>query len=212
MFKGVIFDLDGVIVSTDHYHYHAWKKLADREDIEFDEVINHRLRGVSRRESLEIILEKASKKYAEPEIDEMMTFKNDIYKDSLVQLSPKDILPGVIELITFLKENKIAVAIGSSSKNTKSILKFIGLSDTFSVIIDGLMIKNSKPDPEVFLKAADELHIDPSECIVIEDAFAGIDAAKKANMFAVAVSDALKSKNADFYASNILDVKKLFNQ
>jgi len=209
-YKGVIFDLDGVIVSTDRFHYNAWSALAKREGIPFSEEINHRLRGVSRRESLDIILEKSKKKYTEPQIQEMMTFKNDLYRDSLKELTKEDILPGVMDLIAFLRSENILIAIGSSSKNTKTILKFIGLEHSFDAIVDGNDIAKSKPDPEVFLKAGKKLRLKVKNCIVIEDAIAGIQAAKRAGMFAVAVSDALKSEEADFYASDILDIKTLF--
>jgi len=209
-YKGVIFDLDGVIVSTDRYHFSAWKALATREEIDFTEEDNHRLRGVSRSESLEIILEKASRTYTSSEKHEMLEYKNIRYVASLSQLSPRDILPGVIDLIQFLKEKDVQIAIGSSSKNTKTILKQIGMIDLFDAIIDGNDIHFSKPHPEVFLKAALQLGLDPVECIVIEDALAGINAAKSAQMFAVAVSDALKAKNADMYAKQLSSVKELF--
>ena len=143
MIKGIIFDLDGVIVSTDKYHYAAWKQLADRENIFFDEQINNRLRGVSRRESLNIILERASKQYSEAEINEMLEYKNQIYRASLVNITPKDILPGVKELLNYLTINGIKKAIGSSSKNTMLILERIGLSDCFDVIVDGTMISHT---------------------------------------------------------------------
>jgi beta-phosphoglucomutase len=210
-FKCVIFDLDGVIVSTDQFHFLAWKALADREGIEFNQEINNRLRGVSRPESLEIILEKSKKKYSAIEKKEMTDYKNQRYVISLSQLGPKDILPEVIDLIHFLNENDILIAIGSSSKNTKTILKQIGLLDAFDTIVDGNDITHSKPHPEVFLKAAEKLSINPKDCIVVEDALAGINAAKSAGMFAVAVSDALKATNADMKATELSQMKTLFS-
>jgi len=210
-FKCVIFDLDGVIVSTDQFHFLAWKALADREGIEFNQEINNRLRGVSRPESLEIILEKSKKKYSAIEKKEMTDYKNQRYVISLSQLGPKDILPEVIDLIHFLNENDILIAIGSSSKNTKTILKQIGLLDAFDTIVDGNDITHSKPHPEVFLKAAEKLSINPIDCIVVEDALAGINAAKSAGMFAVAVSDALKATNADMKATQLSQMKTLFS-
>ena len=210
-FKCVIFDLDGVIVSTDQFHFLAWKALADREGIEFNQEINNRLRGVSRPESLEIILEKSKKKYSAIEKKEMTDYKNQRYVISLSQLGPKDILPEVIDLIHFLNENDILIAIGSSSKNTKTILKQIGLLDAFDTIVDGNDITHSKPHPEVFLKAAEKLSINPIDCIVVEDALAGINAAKSAGMFAVAVSDALKATNADMKATELSQMKTLFS-
>ncbi|MGD9909010.1 MAG: beta-phosphoglucomutase [Candidatus Izemoplasmatales bacterium] len=209
-YRGVIFDLDGVIVSTDLFHYQAWSKLAEREGIFFNREINHRLRGVSRKESLEIILEQSKKTYSEDEKEEMMTFKNDIYKESLSALSEKDILPGILDFLDYLEEKGIKKAIGSSSKNTRAILNYIGLTFRFDAIVDGTMITNSKPDPEVFTKAGIALNVIPRECLVIEDAVAGIEAAKRAQMSAVAVSDALKCKIADYYVTDLNELKQLF--
>ena len=162
MKKAVIFDLDGVIVSTDGFHYRAWKAMADNEGIYFDETINNRLRGVSRMESLEIILERATKTYTAEEKEAMATAKNDIYRESLVQLTPDDILPGVMDMLTTLRGMGVKLAIGSSSKNTPVILKQIGLGDYFDAVADGNQIKNSQPDPEVLLLAAKLLGIDPA--------------------------------------------------
>ena len=209
MIKGIIFDLDGVIVSTDKYHYLAWKKLADREGIYFDEKINNRLRGVSRRESLNIILEKSNKIYREEEILAMLDFKNNIYRSSLINLTPQDILPGVVELLDYLDAKGIKKAIGSSSKNTMYILERIGLTAHFNVIIDGTMITKTKPNPEVFSKAQKQLELEPQECLVVEDAIAGVEAAHNANIKACAVGDAALKQVGDFNLKNILDVKEI---
>ena len=206
MKKAVIFDLDGVIVSTDGFHYRAWKAMADNEGIYFDETINNRLRGVSRMESLEIILERATKTYTAEEKEAMATAKNDIYRESLVQLTPDDILPGVMDMLTTLRGMGVKLAIGSSSKNTPVILKQIGLGDYFDAVADGNQIKNSKRDPEVFLLAAKLLGIDPAECVVVEDAYAGIDAAKAGGMKAVGVGDASKYEKADVTGATMADV------
>ncbi len=206
MKKAVIFDLDGVIVSTDGFHYRAWKAMADNEGIYFDETINNRLRGVSRMESLEIILERATKTYTPEEKEAMATAKNDIYRESLVQLTPEDILPGVMDMLTTLRGMGVKLAIGSSSKNTPVILKQIGLGDYFDAVADGNQIKNSKPDPEVFLLAAKLLGIDPADCVVVEDAYAGIDAAKAGGMKAVGVGDASKYEKADVTGATMADV------
>lgn len=203
MIRGIIFDLDGVIVSTDKYHYEAWKSLADKENIYFDEEINNNLRGVSRRESLNIILKNSNKTYTESEIDEMLTYKNDIYKASLINISPKDILPGILDLLDFLDKKNIKTAIGSSSKNAKIILERISLLDRFDVIIDGSVITNTKPDPEVFIKAHVALGLTTKECLVVEDAIAGVEAAHRANIRAVAVGDAAKNKVGDYNILNI---------
>lgn len=202
MIKAVIFDLDGVIVSTDDCHYEAWKKMADEEGIYFDRIINNRLRGVSRMESLEIVLEKAEKEYSEEEKLQLAECKNGYYKEFITKLTPSDILPGAMETLDELKANGIKVAIGSSSKNTPIILKQIGLSDYFDAVSDGNNITNSKPDPEVFLKAADMLGIPYAECMIVEDADAGIEAGKSAGMKTVSVHGA---KGADIEIADLSD-------
>ena len=194
MIKAVIFDLDGVIVSTDECHYKAWKKMADEEDIYFDKEINNRLRGVSRADSLEIILERAEKEYSELEKEQMSERKNNYYKEFIAGLTPDDILPGAMKTLEELKSNGIKIAIGSSSKNTPIILKQIGLDNYFDAVSDGNNISKSKPDPEVFLKAADMLGIPYTECAIVEDADAGVEAGKRAEMKTVAVHGA---KEAD---------------
>ena len=209
MIKAVIFDLDGVIVSTDELHYLAWKHIADQEDIEFTKTINHRLRGVSRMDSLEIILENAKKTYSKQEKEALATKKNNYYIELLSSLSPKDILPNVFELLNRLKDKGIKIAIGSSSKNAKAILKQIKLNDIFDVVADGNDIKHSKPAPDVFLVAAKKLGINPKHCVVVEDAVVGIEAAKAANMTAVAVFDAKKSNLADYKFDDIRDILTL---
>ena len=206
MKRAIIFDLDGVIVSTDGFHYKAWKAMADKEGIYFDETINNRLRGVSRMESLAIILERASKAYTDEEKNAMATAKNEIYRESLSQLTPDDILPGVMDMLTALRAKGLKLAIGSSSKNTPVILKQIGLGDYFDAVADGNQIKNSKPDPEVFLLAAELLGIPPQDCVVVEDAYAGIDAAKAGGMKAVGVGDASKYEKSDITGATMADI------
>ena len=197
MIKAVIFDLDGVIVSTDDCHYEAWKKMADEEGIYFDKTINNRLRGVSRMESLEIVLERAEKEYSEEEKTALAERKNGYYKEFITKLTPNDILPGAMNTLDELKANGIKVAIGSSSKNTPVILKQIGLDNYFDAVSDGNNITNSKPDPEVFFKAADMLGIPYAECMIVEDADAGIEAGKSAGMKTVSVHGA-KGANIEF--------------
>ena len=201
--EAVIFDLDGVIVTTDDYHYEAWKKIADQENIYFDREINERLRGVSRMESLDIILEKSSKIYNEEEKIELATRKNDYYKNLLENLTKEDILPGILESLNFLENKKIKTAIGSSSKNTIFILNKIGLIDKFDAIVDGTMIKNSKPDPEVFLQAAEKIGIKVEKCLVVEDADAGVEAGKRAGMIVLGVGSAKNNENADYKSENM---------
>ena len=206
MIKAVIFDLDGVIVSTDEFHYQGWQKLADEEGIYFDRAINERLRGVSRFESLEIMLEKARKDYRPKEKKVMAERKNSYYRDLLNTLSPADILPGAMELVKGLKKAGIKVAIGSSSKNTPFILEKIGLAEVFDAVSDGNEIKRSKPDPEVFLLAAVKMHISPDQCLVVEDADAGVEAAINAGMKCLAVGSARANPKAHLRANNLNEI------
>ena len=204
--RAVIFDLDGVIVSTDNCHYLAWEKLAQEEGIYFDRKINDRLRGVSRMASLEIVLERAKKSYSQEEKIEMAERKNNYYKELIKELTPDDILPGAMENLKELKMNGIKIAIGSSSKNTPIILNQIGLKDYFDAISDGNNITHSKPDPEVFLKAAEMLNIKPENCVIVEDADAGIEAGKNAGMKTISVNGA---NGADLMLENLEKVSIL---
>ena len=198
--KAVIFDLDGVIVSTDECHYRAWKKTADEEGIYFDRKINDRLRGVSRMDSLEIVLERAERLYTDEEKVELAERKNNYYKEYIKKLTKDDILNGVNENLAELKAKGIKVAIGSSSKNTPDILKYIGLDNYFDAVSDGNNITKSKPDPEVFLKAADMLGVPYEKCLVVEDADSGIEAGKRAGMYTLAVNNA---KGADYSLADL---------
>lgn len=192
-YKGIIFDLDGVICHTDKYHYQAWKKLADRLGIYFDETINNRLRGVSRMESLNIILERADKTYTEQEKEAFATEKNEVYKELLKQMTPEELSLEVKDTLEELRNRGILLSIGSSSKNAGFILNRLGLGDFFDAVSDGNNISHSKPDPEVFLKAAEFLKLPASECLVVEDAEAGLLAAKNGGMDSAAIGDAVKS-------------------
>lgn len=196
MINAVIFDLDGVIVSTDDCRYKAWKRMADEEGIYFDKEINKRLRSVSRGESLEIIFERAEKEYSAMEKEHMSERKNNYYKAFITKLTKNDILPGAMKALEELKSNGIKIAIGSSSKNTPIILKRIGLDDYFDAVSDGKNISKSKPEPEIFVKASDMLGI-------VEDADAGVEAGKRAGMKTVAVHGA---KGADIELDNLENV------
>lgn len=196
--KGLIFDLDGVLVFTDKFHYQAWKTMADELGVYFDETINHRLRGVSRMDSLEIILER----YEGPDLslrekEKLAEKKNEIYRTLLESMTPDDVTKEVRDTLTKLREKGYKLAIGSSSKNAKFILEKVELKDDFDAISDGNNITKSKPDPEVFLKAAEYLGLPPKACMVVEDAEAGIEAAKKGGMYAAGIGEAAKSINAD---------------
>ncbi|MCR8644590.1 beta-phosphoglucomutase [Paenibacillus sp. N1-5-1-14] len=208
-FNAVIFDLDGVLVSTDDYHYKAWKQIADRLEIPFDETVNHQLRGVSRMESLHIILSHAEgRTFSEETRVELAEEKNRLYRQTLNQLSPTDILPGVIETLDGLEARGIAIAVGSSSKNAPFILDKIGLSERFAVIVDGNHITKSKPDPEVFLLAATKLECATANCLVVEDAIAGVVAGLRADMQVAAVGDASKSALATYRLGSIEELLK----
>ena len=192
--KAFIFDLDGVIVFTDKFHYQAWKKMADEMGIYFDETINNRLRGVSRSESLEIILER----YEGPALSkekkaELMESKNNTYRELLASMTPADVTEDVRRTLAELHNRGYKLALGSSSKNAKFILEKVQLLDAFDAISDGTNITKSKPDPEVFLKAAEFLKLPASECLVVEDAEAGLLAAKNGGMDSAAIGDAVKS-------------------
>jgi len=204
--KAVIFDLDGVIVSTDEFHFLAWKELADAEGIPFDRHDNERLRGVSRMESLDILLEKADRAYSEAEKEAMATRKNDIYRGLLVRLSPADILPGVHAVLEGLRERGVRSAIGSSSKNAGPILAAIGLANAFDTIVDGTHITRSKPDPEVFSLAGRQLGIVPEACLVVEDADAGVEAGVAAGMPVLAVGSARNHPKATLRAADLTGI------
>lgn len=189
--KAIIFDLDGVLVFTDHYHYLAWKKLADRLGIYFDEDINNRLRGVSRMASLEIILERDTGwELSLKEKTALAEEKNGYYRELLRQMTPDSVAPQVRETLSRLRGRGYRLAIGSSSKNTRTILERTNLLDAFDAVSDGNNITRSKPDPEVFLKAAQFLGVCPQACAVVEDARAGIDAALAGGMLAVGIGEA----------------------
>lgn len=193
MIRGVIFDLDGVVVTTDELHYRAWQRLADEEGIYFDRNINERLRGVSRMESLEILLERAPRRYSPEQKAALAERKNATYRESLRTLTPADALPGAHEIIAELRRRHIKTAVGSSSRNAPLILERTGLADAFNAVVDGNDITHSKPDPEVFLLAAQRLGLPPAECLVVEDAVAGIEAGRRAGMavFGIGTTESL---------------------
>lgn len=209
-YKAVIFDLDGVICHTDKYHYLAWKKLADEKiGVYFDEQINDRLRGVSRMESLEIILEKSDKPFTQEEKEQFAAEKNTAYTQFLAEMSPSDVSADVARTLDALRNNGIKMAIGSSSRNARIILKQIGLLDAFDVIVDGNMIKNSKPDPEVFLLAAELLGLEPRECLVVEDAAAGIESAVNGGFDVAGIGFAKTHADATHPIDSVEDILKL---
>lgn len=210
--KGIVFDLDGVIVHTDKFHYLAWKKLADREDIYFDDKINNRLRGVSRENSLKMILENSPKKYSESDFFEMLEYKNNAYKMLLSSLTSDDISREVYDTLVSLKQKGYKLAIGSSSKNAKYILEKVGLIDFFDAISDGTNISKSKPDPEVFLCASKFLGISSNCLAVVEDATSGIDAANSGGFLSVGIGDAFFYPKTKIRIKNFGQLDSIFEQ
>lgn len=207
MIKGIIFDLDGVLVSTDELHYKAWKKLADELGItEFSKEDNERQRGVSRMESLEVVLQKGSKTYSEEEKEALAERKNDYYKELLQELDKNAVLPGAFDTLADLRKRGLKIAVGSVSKNTPVILAKTGLADFIDKVSCGLDITKSKPDPEVFLVAAKKLELAPGECVVVEDSAAGIVAAKAAGMKSLGVGPYYQSLEAVYEARGLNEV------
>lgn len=209
-YKAVIFDLDGVICTTDEYHYQAWKKMADGMNIYFDRTINNRLRGVSRMESLEIILEQ----YHGPALSEerkveLATQKNDLYRESLHQMSPADLSEEVKTTLDALRAAGLKLTIGSSSKNTPFILGQLGLGNHFDAVSDGNNITRSKPDPEVFLKAAEMLGLAPSDCLVVEDAVSGAQAGHAGGFEVACVGDASQAGAGNYNLSAFGELKQI---
>lgn len=205
-YQAVIFDLDGVLCSTDEYHYQAWKQMADAIGVSFDRNINARLRGVSRMESLDIILESCPNRFSPAEKQELAEQKNEHYKELLKKLTPADVLPDVRTTLAILHNRKLKLAIGSSSKNTPFILQQTGLDRAFDAVSDGNNITHSKPDPEVFLKAAQMLCMPPEVCLVVEDAVAGVQAAHAGGMKAACVGDAARCKAGDYNLNSFAEL------
>jgi len=198
----VIFDLDGVITDTAEFHYRAWQRLADELGIPFDRHANEAFRGVARTDCLRMLL--AGRQV--DDFDALATRKNDYYVALLGSLTPADILPGAVELIGQLREAGVKVALGSASKNTWTVLRGLGLDEAFDAVVDGTMVSRSKPDPEVFLKAAEMLGIDPGRCLVVEDATAGIDAGKAAGILTLGIGPADRVGHADAIVPDLHDV------
>jgi beta-phosphoglucomutase len=209
--KAILFDLDGVVLSTHHYHYLAWKKLADELGISFTEADSERTRGVSRMESLEIVLEKyTGKPFTDEEKIAFATRKNDDYRVYLRQMTPADVADEVRDTLKELRLRGYRLAIGSSSRNARFILEQTEMTSYFDAIADGTDITKSKPDPEVFLKAAEFVDTAPANCAVVEDAFAGMEAAVGGGMLPVAIGSAVESPLAVHKLNTFSDLLKLF--
>ncbi|MBC1444790.1 beta-phosphoglucomutase [Listeria seeligeri] len=196
---GVIFDLDGVITDTAEYHYRAWKELAKRVGITIDREFNENLKGVSRMDSLEQILAYGGRlgDFNDEEKSEMADWKNELYKEMITDIKPTDILPGVVSFLDELKMAGVRTAVASASKNAETILEALKIRDRFDFVVDAAEIKNSKPDPEIFLKALELLELSADVCVGLEDAAAGIDSIKGAGIRAVGIGDAKILSHAD---------------
>jgi len=208
--KAFIFDLDGVIVDTAKYHYLAWKKIANELGIDFTHEHNELLKGVSRVRSLDIILELGNIEATQENKDQWLVQKNEDYLSYLVNMDESEILPGVLPVLKFLKENKQGIALGSASKNAKPILEKTGIMDYFDVVVDGNDVSNAKPDPEVFLQAAKLLNASNENSIVFEDSVAGIQAANIANMTSVGIGDKEVLNEAKYIFSDFTQIDTSF--
>ncbi|WP_417363088.1 beta-phosphoglucomutase [Galbibacter sp.] len=204
--KGFIFDLDGVIVDTAKFHFLAWRKLGENFNFQLTEAQNEQLKGVSRVDSLNKILNWAGVEISQEEFDRFAWSKNENYLTYVAQMTPEDILPGVKSTIEKLKSGSYPIALGSASKNAPGILQKVGLFDQFDVIIDGNSVSKAKPDPEVFLQAANQLGVAPKDCIVFEDAHAGITAANSAGMTSIALGDPGILSHADYVFNTFTEI------
>jgi len=211
--KACIFDLDGVIVDTAVYHYKAWRRLANQLGFDFTEEQNEELKGISRIESLKIILHWGGVTKSDEEMQELATLKNTWYVDMITKMTPDEILPGAKEFLELVRAKNYLTALGSASKNSETILNQIGLMHLFDALVDGNKVTKSKPDPEVFLVGAQELNVNPQECVVFEDAIAGVQAAKAGNMKAVGIGKADVLTEADIVVAglNEMTIEKLEN-
>lgn len=201
--KACLFDLDGVLVDTAVYHYQAWRRLANEMGFDFTEHQNEQLKGISRMDSLDKVLGWGGVEKSEDEKDELATKKNTWYVELISKMTPAEVLPGVFDFLTELKNNGFRAALGSASKNSAMILERTNLAHFFDAIVDGNMVSKSKPDPEVFLKGATLLDSKPDECVVFEDAEAGIEAGKRGGMKTIGIGKQEILSQADLVVSGI---------
>jgi beta-phosphoglucomutase len=199
--QGLIFDLDGVITDTAELHFRAWKRLADEEGIPFDRKANEALRGISRRESLKLVL--AGRKVSEEKAQELMDRKNRYYRQSLASLNAQDILPGALELLDAARQRGLALALASASKNAREVIDRLGIADRFDAIADGNTVAKAKPAPDLFLAAAKMLHQAPAACVVFEDATEGVAAAHAGGMRAVGIGPQERVGEAEMVVSGL---------
>jgi len=203
-YKAFIFDLDGVITDTAEFHFLAWKRLAEEEGIPFDRQVNERLRGVSRRKSLEIILN--GREFSEDKVEEMMSRKNSYYQEYIDTITPEDMLPGAKEILDELKSKDYKLAVGSASKNAKPVIENLKITDMFETISDGFSVENTKPAPDLFLHTAEKMGVEPVSCAVFEDAEAGIKAALAAGMTAIGIGPEERVGKAHYRYDQVKDV------
>lgn len=196
-FKAVIFDLDGVLTDTAHYHYLAWKQLAGSLDIPFDEAFNEELKGVDRMGSLELILARGNRTCSQEQKLELAHTKNLHYQQLIESMSPTDLLPGAMATLNAVRQADLMIGLASVSKNAFTVLDRLGITDWFDYVVDANTIKNGKPDPEIFLVAADNLAVEPKACLGIEDSVAGIRSIKSAGMFALGIGNPVILQEAD---------------
>lgn len=208
-YKGIIFDLDGVICSTDRYHYHAWKKIAELIDVDFDEKFNDRFRGVCREECLKMLLEKSGRKFSGEEKKELLKRKNDYYRQMLSQMTADDVDIEVKSTLDKLREKGMLLGIGSSSKNARLILAQIDMKDYFDAVCDGNDISRSKPDPEVFIRTANLLGLSPDQCLIVEDAQSGIEAATAGGFDSAGIGAAGIHEKVNFRLQKFSDLLKI---
>ena len=208
--KALIFDLDGVIVDTAKYHFEAWKRIGEKLGFSLSLEQNESLKGVSRVASLERIIQWAGVTVSQKENEELLLEKNNDYLAQIAQMDRSEILPGVINLLDFAQKNNWPVALGSASKNATGILAKLDVSHYFNIIVDGNHVTKSKPDPEVFLKGAEGLNVNPKDCIVFEDAAAGIQAAKAAGMMTIGMGGSKEVEIADYRFNSMSDISPSF--
>jgi len=204
MIQAVLFDLDGVLVSTDEYHYRSWKKLSDEEGFNFyDHEFNHKFRGVARMECVEIITNASGRIYSPEQKQELADRKNRYFAESLSSVTTEALLPGALSALHELKNRGIKTAVASNSRNALTIIKQVKIEQLLDAVIDGHQIENSKPDPEVFLLAAKKVNTSPDHCLVVEDAVAGIESARRAGMKALGIGTKERLPNADIVVPNL---------
>ena len=208
MIRAVIFDLDGVITETSIQHFEAWKAVAHMIGVEIDRTVNESLKGISREESLKVILKHGGilGKYSEEEMEKLCFCKNEYYKQLISQFTPSNVFEGVVELFAYLRAKGIKIAIGSASHNAPALIKAMVLEEYIDYIVNPSDVKQGKPAPDIFLKAANALGVKPSDCIGVEDAIAGIKAIKTAGMYAIGIGDAEVLKEADVVFKRIAEI------